>query len=376
MRKILLYAVVLAVLAYTTAALGIGPVLVYKVFQPGQEQHVTLTVFNDGSKDLSIDVSARGELAPYIKLENSSYRFSSETYPLHYTLTMPDDLAPGAHYADIVVTESPTTSQATVQALVSGVSKLRVQVPYNEKYAEAKLDIDASESKAAFSVYVYNYCSQRLNVSSHIRIYNQDGSNVKNIDLPAKSIDPMSEESMSAEAMLQPGVYNATLQVSYGGKSIVVNKGFIVGEKLVEITGVSVDGFEPGEIASIRLHLKSHWPSMIKGAKGEVTIIKDNRLIDTIRTETFDIQGEKELSAYWNTQDQEPGTYSAEASIMYDGKVSTKDFNITIPGPAAQAKRPALIIPVVIIVLVVVIAVLYYVWRMRRKPGRRRARKG
>lgn len=367
MNKSILYIVILLIAALPVFALGVGPVQVYKVFVPGQQQQIKLIIFNSNDRGLAVNISARGELAPYINFEKTEYELDKGSLPVYYTLVMPSELSPGPHYADIVVTESPRKTGATVEALASTVSRLRVQAPYGEKYAEAKLDIDASENKASFTIYVYNFYSGQLNVSSHVSVIDGDSREIKSLDMQSRTIEPMSEATMTAEAVLAPNQYHAVADIIYDGKHINLEKDFVVGKKLIEITGITVDPFSPGEIAKIRLQLKNRWPLRIEDAMGEVIIIKDNTLISTLSTETFDIDKTREIAAYWNTKDIAPGIYNAKANIIYDGKISSSDFNITIAAPFPEEKRYPVITSIVIVVLIAFVIILVYLWRQRPK---------
>ncbi len=178
------------------SGLGIGPVQKYVVFEPGLSENLSLYVFNNDNRDITFDISTRGELSDYIALENNRYSLAEDQASLRvgYMLSLPQDLSPGQHAADIVVTEA-ARGQGTVIAAQSQVSRLIVQVPYPGYYAQAKMIITPGQDGADFEVQVYNYGASDIMASAVIDIYSGN-TLLQSVDAGSSDISSMEQKKL------------------------------------------------------------------------------------------------------------------------------------------------------------------------------------
>jgi len=348
--KLILYLVLMIILLNSVIALGVGPVQVYRVLEPGKTEEISIRVFNNEKKDLILDVSVRGELRNYIELK-TDYIVDEDTghIDITYRLRHPDGLSPGAHNAEIVVREVIEKSEATVVATQAHVSSLRLQSPVQGLYAEARLDV----TETNFDISIYNYGTDDFTAYADIKAY-ADGL-AGEATTKSKGVASMSQEQLRATIPLDPGSYNAVATVYYEDKEIVLEKDFNVGKKIIEILNISVDRFRPGDIARIKMKLENRWPESIE-AVADIFITKDGTVVDTVTTETFTIDDDYVLFAYWNTKDYDYGTYNAEAKIVYGNEVSTEKFRIII----SESDDNSILVLVGMIVLI--LSIQFYLW--------------
>jgi len=348
--KFIINLLIAVILINSVLALGIGPVQTYRVHEPGKTEDITLTVFNNEKKDVMIDVSVRGELRNNIELRDQ-YAIDAKTGQIQitYRLKHPDELAPGAHFADIVVQEIVERQEATVVAVQSHVSKLRLQAPVEGLYAEAKLYSDDRK----LYVDIFNFGTINFNAYANMEIYADQL--VKSLNTKEQGVSTLSQETMSVVHGLTDGPYKAIADVHYAGKTITLEHDFKVGKPYIEIMNISVDEFKAGDVAKILLLLNNQWPEPVE-AVADIFIYKDAKLVDTTTTETVLVDGEYELEAFWNTRGYASGAYDARVALAYEKEVSTADFRLTITEKRSQS------IFYIVIMILFILFIEFYLW--------------
>ncbi len=348
------------------SGLGVGPVQKYVVFEPGVVQNLSLYVFNNENRTISFDISARGELSSRVTLDRSVYFMAEDQASLKipYSLAMPQELSPGPHTADIVITEVPQ-GQGTVVAAQSQVSRLTVQVPYPGYNAQAKMLISQRDDGAGFEIQVYDYGTSDITASAVIDIYT-NSTLVRSVDAGSVSIGSMEQKSIIASTKLPPGDYRAVAHVIYEGGQIDLEQAFQAGKRYIEITGITVDSFRSGEVARIRFSLLNRWPEPIEGVVGDMLVMKNGKVIDTVTTDTFGIDRTAEVSAYWNTKGLEPGTYDARMNLVYGKDITSRNFTLLISEAVPKPRLSSGLIILALLILVTALAIIM-LWQYQRR---------
>jgi len=345
--KIIAWLTVMLLIINYSLALGLGPVQIYKIYEPGKTDKIELTVFNNENKEGLIDVSVRGELKEFIEFNKTFFlKQNQKQTEIIFYLTHPRALSGGAHYAEFVITES-TGKESTVSAVQSHVSKLRLQVPMDEKYAEAKLIIIPG-STTNFNIDVFNYGQEDIDASVKIEVYKNEKL-LQELFTDKVTIASLKQDTLRTSAILDKGLYFARAIVDYG-KTIELEENFVVGKPGIEITSIVVDPFMPYEVAKININLMTDWEVPIENVKGEIIVVKDNTYIETIATETFTIFKEHELTAFW--ENQGPGNFSAKLNILYNGVVVSKDFELA----ASKKTKNSIFVILILIILLLILA--------------------
>jgi hypothetical protein len=321
-------------------AAGIGPALVYRVYEPGATVQLEYTVFS------SADISVRGELSAYLDCPG----YVSQQASIVCNLTMPAGLAAGPHEAEVVATERRPAEEGMITALPSAISLLRVDVPRPGKHVEARLEYKDS----LFSVYVHNFGTDPIgDAYAELRV-GEEG-----VETDHARVRSMSEAKLTARMMLPPGRHEAKATVHYDDSTISMTKEIVSGEPSISIQSINVDPFKPGEIARIRIKVMSDWPEPVS-ARGEV-VVKANAT-QVLSTESFEILGDKEVSAYWESVGIGLGTYNATASIYYGDKVTSRQFAIAVEEVRFDAT------PLFVLIVGCLLGALIYLMYRARKP--------
>ena len=352
MRLIILFICAL-LLTVSVNAIGVGPVETYKVFEPGREYRVRLVIFNEGEP---FDIYSRGELGEYIEFED--FHANDSTTTIYYSFQA-ESLGPGAHYAEIIVKEA-SEDNATVVAEASSVSKLRVQVPYDYKYAQAKMDIKTIGRKAVFLISVYNFYRDPVQFYADVNIDDE-------FDLSSEKIvlDSMAEDTLRVEQPLAIGPHHAKATVHYDEKDIVLEKDFLIGKPEITVSNITAPPVKRGDIAEMIIRLESDWPETLE-AYGMVTILKNSTIVEKIRTETVNIEDEAELAAYWETGDNPQGAYLANLDIIYDEHTTSEQFQIRIIEKEEKAPTGTIVLLIILLVAVAALSA-WYINRNREK---------
>jgi hypothetical protein len=355
------YLVLLLCLLPLTTAIGIGPAQVYKVYEPNKVETISFTALNDGDQALTYQISVRG--AGFVICGEGPFNMTGTTQSFSCTLTHPSTLSPGAHYAEVVVTEVKQSEEGIITAIPAAVSRVRLEARREGIYAEGKLDVQATETMASFIVNIYNFGTDTIRAAyAEIIVGNQTTTTEK------RPIGSMTEAVLTGRMALPVGYHNATAIVHYDDHILMLTKDFQIGTERITITNVSIDPFRMGDIARIRLSVRNEWPFPIENVRGEVILMKDNHA-DTLATETFMLEETKEVSAFWNTADKPAGVYNATALVYYGGKVATRPFIVTL---TQTTQKPAgyggLLLG--IIVFIVILLIIYLTVRGRPKTPR------
>jgi len=402
-RRIVNIAILLAIsilLSSSAFAIGVSPSKNVVPFKPGQKVSYTLDIVNNGHEMLDVLVYPRGEFEKNIKLSTQSFRMSTkeETKRINVEFIMPNSIEKaGEHALDIVAvgsTPSPEGSEAIVKADLAVISKLIIDVPYPEKYAEARmyaLDTELGK-KTSFSIPVFNKGSKDIEqLYATVEVSNSDGTKIDEITTEKTSLKKGDNTKLIAQATKEypNGEYHAVATVHYDEKQTRAETMFSVGELELQIKALVVDGFVLGQVARFDIMLQNSWSTDLKGVYAEMEITdQDNNRMTEFKTVATDIPAKQfgRLEGYWYTEGVMPGIYTAKVTLYYANKITEKMFELEVQpnriltrelvaGRAVSAQEEVNIqnnsyLILIILVLVAVIAVLFIKTRGRgQKPA-------
>jgi hypothetical protein len=402
-RRIVNIAILLAIsilLSSSAFAIGVSPSKNVVPFKPGQKVSYTLDIVNNGHEMLDVLVYPRGEFEKDIKLSTQSFRMGAkeETKRINIEFTMPGSIEKaGEHTVDIVAvgsTQTPEESEAIVKADLAVISKLIIDVPYPDKYAEARmyaLDTELGK-KTSFSIPVFNKGSKDIEqLYATVEVSNSDGTKIDEITTEKTSLKKGDNTKLIAQATKEypNGEYHAVATVHYDEKQTRAETMFSVGELELQIKALVVDGFVLGQVARFDIMLQNSWSTDLKGVYAEMEITdQDNNRMTEFKTVATDIPAKQfgRLEGYWYTEGVMPGIYTAKVTLYYANKITEKMFELEVQpnriltrelvaGRAVSAQEEVNIqnnsyLILIILVLVAVIAVLFIKTRGRgQKPA-------
>jgi|GEM_PF-503886 len=398
--KLITIALMLLVLSSAALAIGIVPATRIFEFKPGQMLSYRIDIVNNGGEDLEVILYARGDLAGNVRLTEHMIRLSknetSKKANVIFTMPQKMDVA-GQHTIEIVAvgsTPAPEGSETVVKADIAVISKLIIDVPYPEKYAEARiyvLDTEAGKPTTV-TIPVFNKGKENIGaVHAEIKILNSEGAEVDSITTEDRAIKAGSDTKFSVPTNkpLQPGEYKALATVLYDGHTLELSTGFSVGELNVEIRSLVVDAFTLGDVAKFDILLYNAWSTELKGVYAEMQITdQDNKVYTDFKTVATDIQPLQigRLEGYWYTQGVVPGIYIARITLHYANRVSQKMFELEVQ-PNAIIARPmgtgqaisaqdeidfksnAYLILIILVMATVIAVLAFRLRRTRQKPS-------
>lgn len=400
--------IISSLLSHSSLAIGITPSRRMVNFKPGQQMTYGIDIVNNGRESLEVVLYLRGEFKDNVKLSTQLLELDSDeaSERVNVEFTMPDSVdVAGPHTVEIVAVGSekmPEGEGAVVKADLAVISKLVIDVPYPDKYAEARIHIYDTESgkPVTMSIPVFNKGSETLqDVHAEIDVFSSDGTKIDHITTGHRSLMPGESTKFAVQATKEyfPGDYEALATVKYDGQQLDVKTDFNVGHIAVDIKNLVVDEFILGEVAKFDILLHNTWSTEMKNVFAEVEISgQDNTVYTQFKTVAIDIppQGIGSLEGYWYTQGVEPGVYTAKVTLHYANRISQKEFElevyanriitrgmktgkaIEVPEELNLEKNAFLIL--ILLVMAAVITVLVLKLRKKRKfrPGNEQPQAG
>lgn len=309
----------------------------------GQDNHKTITVkvINSDHKDLNLKVIVRGDLNQSISLNGNTFAMKSteEEKELTFDFNPPADISPGAHMAEVVVVEDVQVSQngkASVGASLGVATQVALFVPYPGKYLEGELNVAGDESSKKFIIALNSRGQDAIqSAKAEIVIYDAQGNEVNRTTTDEISLAAGESKEITGEWKVDKptGQYTAKAVLTYDGKQVLLQKDFQVGEKILDLQRIYVDGFKLGDIAKFNMVVQNKWNEPINGAYAEMRVF-DNAMsqIADFKSATYDIpQGvQTTMNYYWDTKDVSAGTYNANVILYYNNQKTQQDMKLDV----------------------------------------------
>ena len=353
--KLTLMIAIALLLSSSAIALGIAPSKAIYPYEPGQMITYNFDIVNNGHEELDVIIYAKGDMSEKIRLTSQMLRLNSTEESRRVTayLVMPDSMdSAGEHTIDIFAVGSTPTlpgQKAVVKADVAVISKLIIDVPYPEKYAEARVYVlDTEEGRPiSVSVPVFNKGKQDIaEAYAKVEVYDSSGAKIDELVTQKTPLGSGDETKLMALASktYEQGEYNAKATVYYDGKQTAAETAFSIGDLSIDIRSLVVDQFVLGQVAKFDILLYNNWNTELKNVYAEMKIYgKDNRLYTDFKTVATDIQprGIGRLEGYWYTQGVEPGIYTARITLYYANRLVDKEFELEVQPNAIIARSLA-----------------------------------
>jgi len=395
----LLMLFILLISSFNVEAFGIAPsrkIINYDPSPLADNSHtITARIVNSEAKDMTLQLSADGELAEYVTINDPILNIDSSEGEKYFTydINLPEDLSPGSRSVNIVATEiSANGASSNIGGYISLTHQLFVNVPYTGLHAGAEISISSSENNIiTATAIVSNIGDQQISdIDARLEIFeagNSGNGNIvysKNIDSFDQSLSPSENVRIEDRFSLEKrGEYTAKFIIEYDNKKIEQTRDFRTGSYAIEVLGAEVDNFRLGTIAKFDIDLASEWNTQIDNVYTEMTIFdQDENIVDTIKSDrvTIDPDGasEESLVAYWDTKDVKSGVYRIELKVFAGDQIITKEYYTTVgidkiiidedapqsSGLEKEGKAGKIILIVLLIIILVGIAA-YYIMRHR-----------
>lgn len=412
--QIFVILIVLVISINFVTALGVTPAR--KLFDYGEGlESGELRIINSQNKDLKLAVYATGDYADAISFEKDViYISASESAKtVGYTLTMPENLAPGRQSIDLIILELPTElkegntvitdngviimqdkkENEMLSATTAVIAKVFIDVPYPGKYINADLHVSSAntDETITFAVSLFGKGEENIDdVGGVIIIKGPTNEEIARVQTTSRSLGSGEDGKIVAnwKAGVNPGVYYAEAVINFDGEQIVKRTTFMVGSNNLKIKDILIDKFKLGQIAKVDVIAESVWNEEIKDVYAELDILDERGIsLRNVKTSAINIPslGTGILSGYWDTEGMVIGNYDISVKLFYENKISEKLFqaiinadNIQISDTAAIAGQVikesgegsstiSLLIMAVIILIVINISWLLYFKKFKKK---------
>jgi hypothetical protein len=381
------------ILIQNVYALGLSPARKIIDFNPSFQDNVELKVMNTDAKDMRVLIYVEGEFSENIELNTTELIFSSdeEIKRFSYNFKLPENLdLPGVHETKIVVREIPLEAESDgtiIGGSVAVAHQFRVNVHYPGKYAVADLKVVETGriDRVDFIVSVTNLGRETIEIAKGIiDIYDKFDQKLTTVGTNLDSIGPESSIDLKSsweDEDVKAGKYLGKLTLTYDGMVAYDDREFYVGQLMVDIIDIVVEGFRLGGIAKFVILVDNKWPESIDDVHVEFIFSKINEEISKVKsaTETIDALFKGELTAYWDTEGVEEGIYDTKINLHYENQNIEKDMKtyvglnsieFSLFGGAVVAKSGGvdkMDAMIIAIVLLVIINIGWFVYFKRRK---------
>ena len=349
-----LFIVVIILLSQNILALGVTPARKLVDFEPGLTQTVEFSIVNSENKDMAVSISVSGELADSVELSDEYLEFASteREKSIQYTFTLPQKMAPGTRKTEIVVREisSPKESSGTVlTARVAVAHQLRVQVPYEGKYAEIDLKIAETgrTDVVNFIIPVSSLGKENIDgARGKIDIYGSDNKKVITIWSDEQGVSPGEKAELTAawSENVELGKYYAKAIVFYDKESTgEVERAFTVGEVDLEILEIRVNrDFKLGDIAKFNIFLENKWDEELEEVYAEMILytLNDEEVVSSKgATESIEAFGKEDVVVYWDTVGVREGNYKTNLILYYDLNIKEEELDTKISSDSIEFSK-------------------------------------
>lgn len=323
-------------------SLGVSPAKIDVDFAPNLKWDFTINVINNEGKPLDVMLYSQGPLADSVSFREKSIHMGADEYskPVAVTLNLPDKIEePGLHEILIVVKEGQKAvgdEPISIGSSLNVVSMLRVNVPYQGKYAKAALFISEADpgQEVTFAVEVQNLGKEDISAAgAKISIAGPDGKVVARVDTDEKPVVSMTKRELIAKWMpSEVGRYSAEAVVDYDGKETSASKEFNVGSFFLKLLSITVKNFKLGGIAKFDILTENMGNDVIAQAYSKMSLDEAGKSIMEVESNRIDVKPDesKVMNGYWDTEGVSRGVYYGLVRLLYSDKSSENKIKMTV----------------------------------------------
>lgn len=296
-------------------------------------------VINSENRTISLSINLNGDLEKSFEFSERNIILSPyEKKVISYIINLSENLSPGTHIQEIILSESKTVSENIIGAIVEVISQIYVQVPYPGKYVDSEFNIEGADSgqEVIFSLIVSNLGKEEINdFVANVTIFDAKKQKIETISLEVINVEPGDKKEVNTFwiADFAPGEYFAEAFIQYGSESTSLRKSFFVGEKFLNLSSVVVNKYSLGGIAKFEMNVENKWNGDIKNVYSQTSVFdSDRRLLADFRSPTYDLPSlsNQTFLSYWDTEGISEGVYDAVIYLRYGENFSKTNVKLDI----------------------------------------------
>ncbi len=332
----------LSLMFHAGFALSITPGRYDIPYEPGKQYDLTFQISGEYSPT-DINITVRGDMLDGIVLENQIIHLDAGVGKIiDVNFTVPADLTPGRHEAQLLAAELPPANQHSgLAAVVAVVGQIRVFAPYPNKYAEISnfntQSVSAGQT-AVFSADLTNYGSQDIqSIAGTVDIFDiYTNESIASVPIDVlQNVPTGSGATLYAEwdtTGVKAGTYHVETNAIYDG--ITANQlttNLRVGNKFVKIVNISAQNITSGSINKVSVDTRSEWNLPLQTYAQFVVSSGQTTVADVSSpTVTLGPWSSATFDAYIDATNVLPGTYDLKTIIHYEDNTTENSAQIII----------------------------------------------
>ena len=334
---------------------GVSPASYNIDFEPNLKQEFTFVYSFDKGTKIEAYIN-EGVFSEYVTIKSQEYQFGKKVVVVELKLPAEVEI-PGLHR--IRIGTRPIVSQKQgVMVVVDAGGIIKLRVPYPGKYAEISLNTGFANAgnDIPYSLIINSRGKEDLQVQPRLEIRNINNELINTIHLTERKIK--SSEGFTYEGLIktlnyQPGDYNLTAVVEFGGeKPTIATKKFRLGELKIEISNFTKE-IESEKLNRFKVEIESFWNDPIQGVYSTMNVVGYPEKIIQTPSITLKPWEKKTLIGYVDTTGIEAERIQIQLNVYYANKTTMEVVEVKI-----LQKTDWLFIGIVVGVIIAVILVL------------------
>ena len=351
-------------------AAGVTPTSANLNFKPNLQTELQFNFFPTGA-NADIEATLSGDLAQYAILDKSLLKGGGTVTVF---ISLPKNLESGMHYINVVGTEVPSGGGG-ISAVTGITVPVRIFVPYEGKYIEASLEvsnINVNEKGIAY-IKVKNIGTEAISELYAKILILSDEKELKKLE--TKKVSLNIEESKTLEATflsgdLRQGSYKALAKIFFDGKEETLEKGFLVGDLVINILNYT-SILREREINRFSILMESKWNTRIDELFAQIRLLDSNKEIVNTKTQqiNFEPWEIKELNTFLDLTSVGAGEYDINIILNYANKQSN------FIGKVKVVKIGPDIFTIFLLIIIIIIIIVWYLLIKKKTEKLKRVRR-
>ncbi|MCF7866312.1 hypothetical protein K9L67_00785 [Candidatus Woesearchaeota archaeon] len=336
---ILLFTIMLIIISTNILAIGIVPAQ-KEILIDKNSYSFPLKIINNEQKEFLVQLNAEGKYSEFVSFSKKTIQFSPDKDFEEITVNINMPSIQNLDFGENKITISAnqkTNLNSQISTNIGVLMDLILIKPYET--GELKIEFFTSNF---IKNNQGNFVLEATNVG--LKEVTETKSTIEIFDI---SNNKLEEKSKSEKIIkkgetkifnfpwtpnLENGIYIAKATIIYDNKIKNITKKFNIGSPELIIDFIKTYNYKLGDVAQLDLIIVNQWSQPIKNAHAEIFFRKNSKTIANINTssETIEAFSKKTFPIYWDTKNQEIGTYQMIVDLYFEGRKTTNTYEINI----------------------------------------------
>ncbi|MEK6899993.1 MAG: CARDB domain-containing protein [Nanoarchaeota archaeon] len=311
-------------------ALGIQPAKTTIIASETASYQGHFMVVNNEAKKMAVHIRPEGVMAQYIKVfpEEITFRSDDPVALVEVKVELPEFLPPGVTNHYIVVEEDSDNYGEAMSSKLLLRHKITIQGEYPDKYVEVKINVHDQGNELRLVSEVQNLGKLDLQEVKTTFYLNDKEQKEQTLETEVNNLAAKETTLLEAKigrSLFDLGEYTISAVTKYDDLEVERVQQFQIGQPEVEVTYFS-PYFIVDQVNRYTMGMLNKWNKQVKNVFVDVTVKKDDKLVEQFRTKSVDINAlmSKQIEDYLDARDKQPGRYSFEMAVNFWDNVRMK----------------------------------------------------